>query len=122
FSSLQTFLQGTVASFLYDPAPTEMNWRSLFGAWYVEDAIRLTPKLTLSLGFRDEFTTGWNEAHGRAANYTFTRGVLSNQPRIASSAFTENNAKFLPQPRLGFAWSLYPGKTVVRAGFGMYNE
>ena len=99
-----------------------MNWRSLFGALYAQDVIRINPNFTLTLGFRGEFSTGWNEAHGRAANYTFTNGVISNQPRIASGAFTENNAKFLPQPRIGFAWSLYPGKTVVRAGFGMYNE
>ena len=122
FSSLQTFLQGTTSSFLYDPAPTEMNWRSLFGAWYVEDVIRVAPKLTLSLGFRDEFTTGWNEAHGRAANYTFSNGVISNQPQIADSLFTVNNAKFLPQPRIGVAWSPVSPKTVFRAGFGMYND
>ena len=82
----------------------------------------MSPKLTLTLGFRGEFSTGWNEAHGRAANYTFTNGVISSQPRIASSAFTTNNAKFLPQPRIGLAWSPYPGKTVIRAGFGMYND
>jgi hypothetical protein len=122
FASLQTFLQGTTSSFLYDPAPTEMNWRSLFGAWYVEDVIRLTPKLTVSLGFRDEFTTGWNEAHGRAANYTFNNGVISNQPRIADSLFTVNNAKFLPQPRIGVAWSPVSQRTVFRAGFGMYSD
>ncbi len=122
FTSLQTFLTGVTSSFLYDPAPTEMNWRSLFGALYAQDTIRVSPSLTLSLGFRGEFSTGWNEAHGRAANYTFTDGVISSQPRIASSAFTVNNAKFLPEPRIGFAWSPYVGKTVVRAGFGMYNE
>jgi len=33
FASLQTFLQGTASSFFYDPAPTSMYWRSLFGAW-----------------------------------------------------------------------------------------
>ncbi len=122
FTSLQTFLQGTVATFLYDPAPTEMNWRSLFGAWYAEDVIRLSPKLTVSLGFRDEFSTGWNEAHGRAANYPFSNGVISTQPRIGGSLFTVNNAKFLPQPRIGAAWSPLGTKTVVRAGFGMYND
>ena len=123
FTSLQTFLTGTTSSFLYDPAPTEMNWRSLFGALYAQDVIRMSPKLTLSLGFRGEFSTGWNEAHGRAANYTFTDGVISSQPRIASSAFTENNAKFLPQPRIGLrVESRIPDKTVVRAGFGIYNE
>jgi hypothetical protein len=122
FTSLTTFLAGTTSSFLYDPAPTEMNWRSLLGAWYAEDVIRVTPKLTLSLGFRDEFSTGWNEAHGRAANYTFNNGVISSQPRVGDAFFTVNNATFLPQPRIGVAWSPLNNKTVFRAGFGMYNE
>lgn len=122
FASLQTFLQGITSSFLYDPKPTEMNWRSLFGALYAEDVYRLSPKMTLSIGFRDEFSTGWNEAHGRAANYTFSNGVISTEPRISSSTFTTNNAKFLPQPRIGLAWSPLNRKTVVRAGFGMYND
>jgi hypothetical protein len=122
FTSLQTFLQGTISSFLYDPAPTEMNWRSLLGAWYVQDTFRATPKLTFSLGFRDEFTTGWNEAHGRAATFVETNGIIQTQPRISSSAFTVNRAKFLPQPRVGLAWSPLGAKTVIRAGFGMYND
>ncbi len=122
FTSLATFLTGVTSSFLYDPAPTEMNWRSLFGALYAQDTIRMSPRLTLTLGFRDEFSTGWNEAHGRAANYTFSDGVISSEPRIASSSFTVNNAKFLPQPRIGLAWSPFQGSTVVRAGFGIYND
>jgi len=122
FSSLSNFLQGSASSFLWDPTPTEMNWRSLFGAWYIEDTMRLAPRLTLSLGFRDEFTTGWNEAHGRAANYTFSNGVISNTPHIGDSLFTTNHAKFLPQPRIGLAWSPLTDKTVFRAGFGMYND
>jgi hypothetical protein len=122
FASLQTFLKGTTGSFLYDPAPTEMNWRSLFTAIYAQDVIRVTPNFTLSLGFRGESSTGWNEAHGRAANYTFPDGVISSEPRVASNAFTANNAKFLPEPRIGFAWSPVSDKTVVRGGFGIYNE
>ena len=124
FTSLQTFLQGTVATLLYDPTPTPLGWRSWFGALYAEDVIRVTPKLTLSLGFRDEFTTGWNEVHGRAATYTFPNGIISSQPTIGTSAFTVNKAKFLPQPRVGLAWSPFSNKhtTVIRAGFGMYND
>jgi hypothetical protein len=122
FTSLQTFLKGAISSFLFDPSPTEMNWRSLLGAWYAQDTIRISPRLTVTLGFRDEFTTGWNEAHGRAANYTFTNGVISTQPRVGDSLFTVNNAKFLPQPRIGVAWSPFSAKTVIRAGFGMYND
>ena len=122
FASLATFLQGTTSSFLFDPAPTKMYWRSLFGAFYAEDVFRVSPKLTISLGFRDEFSTGWNEAHDHASNYTFTNGVINSQPRIGGSLFTTNNAKFLPQPRIGVAWSPFGSKTVVRAGFGMYND
>jgi hypothetical protein len=122
FASLTTFLQGTTSSFLFDPAPTTMYWRALFGAFYAEDVFRVNSKLTISLGFRDEFSTGWNEAHDRSSNYTFTNGVISSQPRIGGSLFTTNNAKFLPQPRIGVAWSPFGSKTVVRAGFGMYND
>jgi hypothetical protein len=122
FASLTTFLQGTIGTFLFDPTPTEMNWRSFFGAWYAEDTVRLSRKLTLTVGFRDEFSTGWNEAHGRAANYTFADGVISSEPHVGSSLFTTNNAKFLPQPRIGVAWSPFRAKTVLRAGFGMYSD
>ena len=38
-------------------------------------------------------------------------------PRSAS-----NNSKFLPEPRIGAAWSPFGNKTVIRAGFGMYND
>ncbi len=121
FASLQTFLSGTVGTFLYDPSSTRMNWRSLFGALYAEDTIRMTPHLTLTLGFRGETSTGWNEAHGRASNYTYAGGVIASQPRVATDTFTTNNAKFLPQPRVGLAYSPFQG-TVFRAAFGMYND
>jgi hypothetical protein len=122
FASLQTFLQGTAGTFLFDPAPTEMNWRAWFGALYVEDVIHWSPKLTFSLGFRDETSNGWNEPHGRGANYTFSNGVISTQPHIGTALFTKNNAIFLAQPRVGVAWSPLGAKTVFRAGFGMYND
>ena len=100
-----------------------MGWRSWMGAWYAEDSIRFGPNLKVTLGFRDEFSNGWNEVSGRASNYTFTNGVINTNPLVGSSVFTVNNAKFLPQPRVGAAWSPFGSmKTVVRAGFGMYNE
>ncbi|HTA47575.1 MAG TPA: TonB-dependent receptor [Bryobacteraceae bacterium] len=123
FTSIQQLLQGTVGTFLYDPSPSEMGWRALLGAWYVEDTMRLGSQLTVTLGFRDEFSTGWNEVAGRASTFTFTDGVISAQPTVGNSAFTVNNAKFLPQPRAGLAWSpSHNNKTVIRAGFGMYND
>ena len=124
FTSLQTLLQGTASSLLYDPSPTPLGWRSWFGAGYLEDVIRVTPRLTLSLGFREEFSNGWNEEFGRASTYVFADGVIQTQPHIGNSAFTANHATSLPQPRAGLAWSPFGRKraTVLRAGFGIYND
>jgi len=117
-------LLGTISSLLYDPKPTPLGWRSLFGALYIEDVIRIAPQFTLSLGFRTEFSNGWNEVDGRSSTYTFTNGVINTQPQIGSSAFTVNNAQYLPEPRAGIAWSPFrnTNRTVVRAGFGMYSD
>jgi hypothetical protein len=122
FTSLTTFLQGTVSSFQVVPNPNELGWRSFFGAWYVEDAIKIRPNFTLEAGIRHEFTNGWNEDSGRAANYiTDAQGVLVTTPRVTGSAFTQNNAKRLFGPRVGLAWDPFGnGKTAIRAGFGTY--
>lgn len=122
FTNLQTFLQGQVSTYTYAPGYSPLGWRSLEGAAFVEDAIKLKPNLELRLGFRAEFTNGWNEDQGRASNYAFdSKGVILAQPVVSSSALAVNNAKFLPAPRVALAWAPFGStKTVVRAGFGTY--
>lgn len=122
FSNLQSFLQGKVSTYTFAPSFTPLGWRSSEAAIYAEDAIRLKPSLELRLGFRAEFTNGWNEVNGRASNYLFdANGVISTQPTVGDSVFTANKAKFLPAPRIGIAWSPFASKkTVIRAGFGEY--
>jgi hypothetical protein len=122
FSTLSAFLKGTVATFTIVPAPTELGWRSLFGAGFIEDAWKVTPRLELRAGFRSESTSGWNEVHGRASNYGFTNGVINTNPTIGSSALSNNRAKFMPEPRIGVAYDLFGnGKTAVRANFGVHR-
>ena len=72
FATLETFLQGTVKTFTVVPSPTELGWRSLEGAAFVEDTIKLSPRLELRAGLRTESTNGWNEVQGRASNYVIT--------------------------------------------------
>jgi len=123
FSSLQTFIQqGIVSTYTYAPSYTPLGWRSSEGAFYAEDAVKLKPSLELRIGFRGEFTNGWNEADGSASNYLYnSAGVILSQPAVGSSALAVNNAKFLPAPRLSLAWAPFASKkTVIRAGVGVY--
>ena len=122
FTTLQTFLQGKVSSFQVVPNPNELGWRSFFGAWYFEDAVKIRPNLTVEAGLRQEFTTGWNEVSSRGANYlTDASGVLITTPRVGGSVFTENNARRLFGPRISLAWDPFgKGNTAVRAAYGTY--
>lgn len=122
FNSLTTFLQGQVTNFQILTQHNALSWGSLFGAWYAQDSIRLRPNLTLQIGLRHEFTTGWNEKHNRAANYIpDSNGVLLTEPRLGGSIFTQNRAKRLFGPRVSLAWDVFgDGKTAIRAGFGTF--
>ena len=123
FSSFANFVSTTSAplsTYTYAPFPaTPLSWRSLEGAGFIEDTIKLKPSLELRVGFRGESTSGWNESLGRASNYTFNAdGVILTQPSIGNSALSVNSAKFLPEPRIGLAWSP-DKKTVIRVGFSL---
>src|SRR5271170_1365398 len=97
FTNLQSFLQGKVSTYTYAPSFRPLGWRSVEGAFYAEDAIRVTPSLEVRLGFRAEFTNGWNEANGRASNYLFDQnGIIATDPTVGGSVFTSNKATFLP--------------------------
>src|SRR5881296_2909419 len=127
FASLLTFLQGTTTNWVGTPNRTVMYWRSIEGAGYVQDVIQLRPNFTVRAGLRDEFTNGWNEKYGRAAQYLLdANGVPTSDPvtsatHIGSSTFLDNKATRLLSPRVSFAWDVFGnGKTSMRSGFGMY--
>jgi hypothetical protein len=122
FSTLANFLAGTVSKYTIVPSPTELGWRSLFSAGFIEDAWKVTPRLEVRAGLRIESTNGWNEAHGHASNYDFTDGVINSTPTVGSSALSDNRAKFLPEPRVGFAWDVFGNsKSALKGSFGVHR-
>jgi hypothetical protein len=123
FSTLATFLQGITSNFVAAPLSTELHWRQLEGAWYVQDSVQLRRNLTFRIGLRDEFDNGWNEADHKASNYYFTNGVFETSPTLGSSVFAANNARWLVGPRAGMAWDPFSdGKTSLRASVGIHYD
>jgi hypothetical protein len=122
FSTLVAFEQGTVSKYTIIPAPTELGWRSLFSAGFIEDAWKATPRLEIRAGLRIESSNGWNEAQSRASNYGFTDGIMNSTPTVGSSALSDNRAKFLPEPRIGLAWDVFGnGRTAFKGSFGVHR-
>ncbi|HYR92010.1 MAG TPA: carboxypeptidase regulatory-like domain-containing protein [Terriglobia bacterium] len=124
YTTLLAFLQDQPTQFSFQASPTELNFRSTQAAFYLQDEIKLSARLTVRLGLRDEMTTGWNEKDGHAANYWFDQnGVIELNPHIGRSPFRKNYAKALLQPRVGVAWDpTGSGKWAVRSGFGIHND
>ena len=123
YPTLMAFLQDQPTQFIANTNPQPLYFRSTEGAWYAQDEMKLTPRLTLRLGVREEMTNGWNEKHGHASNYIYVNDVIQTDPRIGTSAFVENNAKALWQPRVGLAWDpTGTGRWAVRAGFGIHHD
>jgi Carboxypeptidase regulatory-like domain len=90
-------------------------------AFYVQDTWRVTPKLTLNYGLRDDLVTPWVEKHNRLAGFTPANGgnlvPVGTAPFPGNSVTEGRNTNF--GPRAGFAYSLNR-KTVIRAGAGIF--
>ncbi len=128
FQSLETFVAGTpLTGSILTGDPTEEARSHWFGS-YVQDDWRIAPKVTLNLGLRWEYY-GAPVIRG---NYygNFNPNVNpSTTPAIQqfgsgeplSSEYNASNRDF--SPRVGFAWDVQGnGKTVVRAGAGVFRD
>jgi hypothetical protein len=107
------------------------TWRDAYTAFFVNDEIKVTPKLTLNLGLRWDYQFPKSESHDRFSSIDITApnpgaggipGAMvfagTGTGRTGSHTF-EKPTKDAWGPRFGFAYRL-TNKDVIRGGYGMY--
>jgi Carboxypeptidase regulatory-like domain/TonB dependent receptor len=117
-----------LADFLYGrPISSQLDVTKFFTltrfrpALYVQDNWRVSKRLTLNIGLRDDLVTPWKERHNRLAGFVPVNGgtlVPVGTPPFSGDTLTDGRYTNFG-PRFGFAYSL-DQKTVLRGGFGIF--
>ena len=99
---------------------TTFNIYQYVASAFLQDDWKVTPKLTLNLGLRYEFSPPPREANNQWANFDPATQKFVD----AKSGSLFDQALIHPDwtnfaPRLGFAYSLFP-RTVLRGGYGIF--
>ncbi len=148
YLSFSDFLTGTPFVSVDVPGLFGREWRVWDGDLFIQDDYKITPRLTLNLGFRYERQGQLGEMLGRASTFNIAaanpnapsvgtlRGyvVSSNFPgtlptgpdgskptRAGTNTALNNDGQNGWEPRIGFAWQV-PGtnRVVLRGGYGIY--
>jgi hypothetical protein len=107
--------------------------KSIETAFYAQDDWKLSPKLTINLGLRYEWSDPYTERYNREqfSDFTGNSGIvvpglpLTSGPLQGTTIFPASYQRSIPvdrnnfAPRLGIAYSP-DSKTVLRAGSGIY--
>ena len=121
FTNFTTFLAGTPANFqVASPVglSNELGMRQTLMGFYAQDDYKVNSRLTLNLGLRWEAPTDPSEAKGK----TSILPSLSATSLVVTGVET-HIAKKNFEPRVGLAWQITnDGKTVLRAGAGIYQN
>ena len=90
-------------------------------AFYFQDNLRMTPRLTLNLGLRYDYAQPMTNRHG-SGTFLYETGqylwdiknpITGERPNVRRGLIDPDRNNF--QPRIGIAYQLSP-KIVVRAG------
>lgn len=123
---LASFLLGlpsTASRILGDPS---LDASRYLYHYYIQDDIKLSPKLTLNLGLRYEDSRWFHHNQGRLSGYDTEKGEyffasanpITGQPANAPSTLVNPDRNNLA-PRFGLAYLLTP-RTTVRLGYGVF--
>jgi hypothetical protein len=118
--ALQNFFAGNMNRALFTAGDFLRHLQNEGYGLYVQDDWRATPKLTVNLGVRYEINTVVKESGNLIGNFDPSVGLVQAGKQIGS-VYNGNHNKFAP--RVGLAWDVSGnGRTVIRAGGGIYFE
>ncbi len=141
FPDYSQFLLGNGSLTIDVPGLFNRYWRTWDGNLFVQDDIKVSSKFTVNLGLRYERLGDLSDELGRNSSFDPARAdhtgagsqagfiVASNLKgvdlpagviRAPNEAATNGLGKNTWGPRIGFAWELPGGKTVLRGGYGIY--
>jgi Carboxypeptidase regulatory-like domain len=120
--ALESFLNGIPLVYLGTLpgfSDSDRGFRQHGISFYLQDDWRIKRNLTLNLGLRYEFYSNPTEAQGKEVNIR----NLATDTAPTVGKFMDSTPKDLLTPRIGFAWDIMSnGKTVLRGGFGAFND
>ena len=88
---------------------------------YIQDEFKWTQNFSVNLGMRYSFFNVFHEVQGRANPFDFATCGPQGFCGVGASFGQPNYGNF--DPRVAFAWAPNNnGRTLIRAGFGMYHE
>ncbi len=124
-SAYADFLLGDVNSWGATNQP-ESGMRMKSPQFFFQDDFKLRPNLTINLGLRYEYQSGWSEVKNNLGSFdpTITNPVTNTPGAMWFAGETSRTTLMKPSkdiflPRVGFAWNP-GGTTVFRGGFGIY--
>jgi hypothetical protein len=113
-----SFLVGAPYQILRDEFPPGLvGLISYRVGFFVQDDIKVTPKLTVNLGARYDIMPYPREMHNRLSNFDPATGTMLIAGQNTSERLVNTDYKDLA-PRIGLAYSVND-KTVIRAGYGI---
>jgi len=139
FNDFADFLAGgsptaVDVSLLGDGVP-DRGFRASDGGAFIQDDIKVAPRLTVNAGFRLDHFGGYSEIRGRFSQFNAAAFAQNTLPcvyptnlctkgiTLGSSSQQLNPSKYDVSPRIGFAWSPRQQNDLsVRGGFGIYYD